>query len=430
MTALLIVMFALMLAGVPVALSIGVSGAAFLLFFESVPVAAIAQRMVVGVDSFTLLAIPLFVLAGTLMARGDITPKIMRLASLLVGRLHGGLACVLVVSCMLFGAISGSGIADVAAIGSIVVPMMREQKYSMPFTASLLGCAGSLGTIIPPSIVMVVLGVTMGVSIGRLFLAGIVPGLLLGAGLMVGSWFVARRENYPRGSRLRAPEVWAALREAVLPMGAPLIIVVGFRGGVFTATETGAVAALYALLLAAFVYRKISLRDFLDVCYETALTSASVLLIIAAASLFGWILALEEVPRRVAEGVLSATEGLANPYWTVLLLFNLMLLVLGTFMESIAIVIITVPVFMPMMTRLGVDPIHLGVMIAVNLAIGANSPPLGVDLMTACKIADVPYASSFRYIFPFLGIMTLVLLAVIFFPSLSTWVPNAMMGGR
>lgn len=415
-------MLVLMAMAIPVAFSIAISSVSYLLIFESVPIAAIAQRMVVGVDSFTLLAIPLFLMAGTLMAKGDITPKIMRLASILVGRIPGGLAMVLVVSCMLFGAISGSGIADVAAIGSIVVPMMREQRYNMPFTASLLGCAGSLGTIIPPSIVMVILGVTMGVSIGKLFLAGIIPGILLGVGLMVLSWFFAKKEKYPCGKTPTRAEVVQTLKEAILPMGAPFIIVVGFRSGIFTATETGAIAALYALILSGFIYRKLSLRDFLDVCHSVALTSATVLFIIAAASLFGWILALEEIPQKVATAILS----ISNSYWSVLLFFNLLLLVLGTFMESIAIIIIIVPVFMPVMQQLNVDLIHLGVMIAVNLAIGANSPPLGVDLMTACKITEVPYSSSFRYIYPFLGVMTLVLLAIIFFPGLSTWIPNAV----
>ena len=423
MTLLLGSKLVLIAMGIPVAFAIAVSGVTYLTLFVSVPIAAIAQRMVVGVDSFTLLAIPLFLLAGTLMARGDITPKIMRLASILVGRIPGGLAMVLVVSCMLFGAISGSGIADVAAIGSIVVPMMRQQKYDMSFTASLLGCAGSLGTVIPPSIVMVILGVTMGVSIGKLFLAGILPGLLLGIGLMALSWFFAKKEGYPCGAKPTRQEIVRALKEAILPMGAPLIIVVGFRSGIFTATETGAVAALYALVLSAFVYRRLSLRDFWEVCHSVALTSASVLFIISAASLFGWILALEEIPQKVAQAILT----LSDDYWTVLIFFNLLLLVLGTFMESIAIIIIIVPVFMPVMTQLGVDPIHLGVMIAVNLAIGANSPPLGVDLMTACKITETRYSGSFRYIYPFLSVMALVLLLIILFPEVSTWIPNAVL---
>lgn len=422
MTILLGSMFLFMAMGIPVAFAIAISGASYLMIFESVPLAAIAQRMVVGVDSFSLLAIPLFLMAGMLMSKGDITPKIMRLASILVGRIPGGLAMVLVVSCMLFGAISGSGIADVAAVGSIVVPMMREQKYDMRFTASLLGCAGALGTIIPPSIVMVILGVTMGVSIGKLFLAGIIPGILLGTGLMILSWFFAKKEKYPCGKAPTWPEVLSTLKEAILPMGAPLIIIVGFRSGIFTATETGAVVALYALIVSGVIYRKLTLQDFLDVCYSVALTSASVLLIIAASSLFGWILALEEIPQRVAQMILSVS----NNYWSVLLFFNLLLLILGTFMETIAIIIIVVPVFMPVMTMLGVDLIHLGVMIAVNLAIGANSPPLGVDLMTACKISGISYSDSFRYIFPFLGVMTLVLLLLIFFPGISTFIPNAV----
>ena len=422
MTLLLGTMFLFMFIGIPVALSIAISGTVYLIFLESVPIAAIAQRMVVGVDSFTLLAIPLFVMAGDLMSKGDITPKIMRLASILVGRIPGGLSLVLVVSCMLFGAISGSGIADVVAIGSLVVPMMREQRYNMPFTAALLGCSGALSTIIPPSIVMIILGVTMGISIGKLFLAGIVPGIMLGIGLMIYSWFYAKRENYPCGEKHTWPEIFVVIKEAILPMGAPLIIVVGFRGGYFTATETGAVLALYALSLSGFVYRKLTLRAFLGVCYSTALTSASVLLIIAAASLFGWIMALEEIPRKVAEMVLS----ISNSYWPVLLLFNLLLLMLGTFMETIALIIIIVPVFMPLMTQIGVDPVHLGIIITVNLAIGANTPPVGVDLMAACKIADVSYASTFRYVMPLIGVMMLVMLLIVVFPGLSLWIPNML----
>jgi tripartite ATP-independent transporter DctM subunit len=269
---------------------------------------------------------------------------------------------------------------------------------------------------------MVILGVTMGVSIGKLFVAGIVPGIMLGIGLMILSWFFAKREKYPCQPAPTRAEVMTALREGILPLGAPFIIVVGFRSGIFTATETGAIAALYALILSGLIYRKITAWDFLDICYSVAVASASVLFIIGAASLFGWIMALEEIPQKVAAAVLAVSDN----YWSVLLFFNLLLLILGTFMESIAIIIIIVPVFMPVMTQLGVDPIHLGVIIAVNLAIGANSPPLGVDLMTACKVANIPYSSSFRYIYPFLGVMALVLMLLIFFPSFSTWLPGVL----
>ena len=424
MLTLLGVLFAAMLIGIPVAFSIAVSGMAYLLFESSVPLLVVAQRMVVGVDSFTLLAIPLFVLAGALMAEGDITPRIMRFASSMVGHIPGGLAMVMVVSCMLFGAISGSGVADVVAIGSILLPAMKQQGYKPPFSAALLGCGGSLGTIIPPSIVMVVLGVSMGTSIGKLFLGGVIPGIITGLGLMVISYFLALKEKYPRLPKAPWSEVFASLREALLPLLTPAIIIGGILRGIFTATEAGGVAALYALCLSMAVYRKLTWRRFFEICLETARTSAVVLFLIAAASLFGWVLAAENIPQMVASAILSLSKN----YWMVLILFNLLLLVLGMFMETIAIVIIIMPIFFPIMQQLGVDPIHLGVMVCVNLAIGANTPPLGVDLLAACKVADIPYASSFRYLGPFLGAMILALFLIILFPPLVTFLPNLVMG--
>lgn len=409
--------------GIPVSYSIAISSVCYLFFESTLPLLVIAQRMVVGVDSFTLLAIPLFLLAGSMMAEGDITPKIMRFASSLVGHIRGGMAMVMVVSCMFFGAISGSGVADVAAIGSIMLPAMKEQKYKPAFSASLLGCAGSLGTIIPPSIVMVVLGVTMGTSIGKLFLAGFIPGILAGISLMAIAYYFARKENYPKMPEANAKEVWVAMKDAFLPMITPAIIIVGILKGIFTATEAGAVAALYAFILSKYVYHKMTWRRFLEICLEVAKTSAVVLFIIAAASLFGWILTAEDIPQKLAAAILSISDN----YWMILIFFNLLLLVLGMFMETTAIILIMIPIFMPIMQQIGVDPIHLGIMVCVNMAIGANSPPLGVDLMTACKVADIPYEDSFRYIPYFLAAMTLILILIIAFPQLSTFVPNIFM---
>ena len=411
--------------GIPIAFAIAISGMAYLVFESAVPLLVVAQRMVVGVDSFTLLAIPLFVLAGTLMAEGDITPRIMRFASSMVGHIPGGLAMVMVVSCMLFGAISGSGVADVVAIGSILLPAMKQQGYRKPFSAALLGCAGSLGTIIPPSIVMVVLGVSMGTSIGKLFLGGVIPGIITGLGLMAISYMISLKENYPRLEKAPWSEVFSSLRAALLPLLTPAIIIGGILKGIFTATEAGGVAALYALLLSMFVYRKLSWRRFFEICLETARTSAVVLFLIAAASLFGWVLAAENIPQMVAAAMLSISTN----YWVVLILFNILLLVLGMFMETIAIILIVIPIFFPILQQLGVDPVHLGVMVCVNLAIGANTPPLGVDLLAACKVADIPYESSFRYLLPFIGSMVLALLLIIVFPPLVTFLPNLLMGG-
>lgn len=417
------VMFGAVILGVPIAFAIAISGTAYLVFESTVPLLVVAQRMVVGVDSFTLLAIPLFLLAGALMAEGDITPRIMRFASSLVGHIPGGMAMVMVTSCMLFGAISGSGVADVAAIGSIMLPAMKEQGYRKPFSASLLGCAGSLGTIIPPSIIMVVLGVSMGASIGKLFLGGILPGLITGGALMLLSWFFAVKEGYPSLPRADLKEVFASFRSAILPLLTPGIIIGGILKGIFTATEAGAVAALYALVLSMFVYKKVDFRRFLEICLEVARTSAVVLFIIAAANLFGWVLTAENIPQKVAAGILAISHN----YWVIMILFNLLLLALGMFMETIAIVIILVPIFFPIMQQLGVDPIHLGVMMCVNLAIGANTPPLGIDLITACKVAEIPYEDSFRYIGPFLGAMILALVLIVAFPGIVTFIPNLVM---
>jgi len=409
--------------GIPISYSIAISGVCYLFFESTLPILVIAQRMVVGVDSFTLLAIPLFLLAGALMAEGNITPKIMRFASSLVGHIRGGMAMVMVVSCMFFGAISGSGVADVAAIGSIMLPAMKEQKYNMAFSASLLGCAGSLGTIIPPSIVMVVLGVTMGASIGKLFLAGFIPGILAGGSLMIIAYYFAKKENYPKMAKANGKEIWEAMKGAFLPLITPAIIIVGILEGIFTATEAGAVAALYALILSKYVYHKITWRRFFEISLEVAKTSAVVLFIIAAASLFGWILTTEDIPQKLAAAILSISDN----YWVILIFFNLLLLILGMFMETTAIILIMIPIFMPIMQQIGVDPIHLGIMVCVNMAIGANTPPLGVDLMTACKVANIPYEDSFRYILFFLTAMTLILVLIIAFPALSTFVPNMLM---
>ena len=410
------------LIAIPISYSIAISGTLYLLWESTLPLLVIAQRMVVGVDSFTLLAIPLFLLAGALMAEGDITPRIKRFASSMVGHIRGGMAMVMVVSCMFFGAISGSGVADVAAIGSIMLPAMKDQKYRPAFSASLLGCAGALATIIPPSIVMVILGVTMGTSIGKLFLAGFIPGILAGGSLMAISYYFASKENYPRLPKADWRERLEAFKGAFLPMVTPAIIIVGILKGIFTATEAGAVAALYALILSKYVYKKLSWHRFFEICLEVARISAVVLFIIAAASLFGWILTSQDIPQKLAQAILSVSDN----YWAVLLFFNLMLLALGTFMETTAIILIVIPIFMPVMTQIGVDPIHLGVMVCVNMAIGANTPPLGVDLMTACKVANIPYENSFRYIFFFLAAMTLVLMLIIGIPELSTWLPNLL----
>jgi tripartite ATP-independent transporter DctM subunit len=409
--------------GIPISVSIGLSAVTYLLLYSQVSLAVIAQQMTLGIDSFPLLAIPLFLLAGQLMSEANITTRIIAFANALVGRIAGGLAMVMVVSCMFFGAISGSGVADVTAIGSLMLPAMDQQGYKKGLSASLLGCAGSLGTVIPPSIVMIILGVTTGTSIGKLYLGGFIPGVFTGFCLMALAWVYAKRMNLPPGEPFSIRKVGVAFKEAFLSLLTPVLIIGGIVSGAFTATEAAAVASVYALVLGLFVYRTLTLRQLPPVFLNVALTTGIILFIISAAALFGWILAAEQIPQKIAEFFLSLTRN----YYALLLLINVLLLILGTFMETIAIIIIVVPVLMPLVTSLGMDPIHFGVMVTVNLAIGANTPPVGVDLIAACKVGRTTLDEAWPYIWSFVGAMTVALAVITFVPWVVTVLPHTFM---
>jgi C4-dicarboxylate transporter, DctM subunit len=406
--------------GIPISVGIGISAVLYILVYSSISPAVIAQQMTLGVDSFPLLAIPLFLLAGLIMSEAEITTRIIAFADALVGRIAGGLAMVMVISCMFFGAISGSGVADVTAIGSLILPAMEKQGYRKGLSASLLGCAGSLGTVIPPSIVMIILGVTTGTSIGKLYLGGFIPGVLTGACLMVLAWVYATRMDLPPGAPFAWRKVGTTFRQAFLSLLTPVIIIGGIVSGIFTATEAAAVASAYALVLGLAVYRTLRWSQLPSIFLRVAETTGIILFIIAAAALFGWILAAEQIPQRLAEFFL----GISRNYYVLLMLINVLLLILGTFMETIAIIIIVVPVLMPLVTSLGMDPVHFGVMVTVNMAIGANTPPVGVDLIAACKVGHTTLDDAMPYIWPFVGAMTVALALVTFIPPLVTLLPN------
>lgn len=406
--------------GIPISMSIGVSAVLYLLCYGSISLAVIAQQMTLGIDSFPLLAIPLFLLAGMLMSEANITTRIIGFANALVGRITGGLAMVMVISCMFFGAISGSGVADVTAIGSLMLPAMDQQGYKKGLSASLLGCAGSLGTVIPPSIVMIILGVTTGTSIGKLYLGGFIPGVFTGLCLMALAWVYAKRMHLPPGEPFAVGKVVTAFRQAFLSLLTPVIIIGGIITGVFTATEAAAAASAYALVLGLFVYRSLKLSQLPAIFLRVAETTGIILFIISAAALFGWILAAEQIPQKLAAFFLSISQN----YYVLLMLINVLLLILGTFMETIAIIIIVVPVLMPLVTSLGMDPVHFGVMVTVNMAIGANTPPVGVDLIAACKVGQTTLDDAMPYIWPFVGAMTIALACVTFVPPLVTFIPR------
>lgn len=423
MIALVVSFFVAVALGIPISISIGLSAVTYLALYSPVSFAIVAQQMTLGIDSFPLLAIPLFLLAGLLMSEANITTRIIGFANALVGRIAGGLAMVMVVSCMFFGAISGSGVADVTAIGSLMLPAMDQQGYKKGLSASLLGCAGSLGTVIPPSIVMIILGVTTGTSIGKLYLGGFIPGVFTGFCLMALAWVYAKRMQLPPGEPFSVRKVGIAFKEAFLSLLTPVIIIGGIVSGVFTATEAAAVASVYALVLGLFVYRTLTLRQLPPIFLSVALTTGIILFIISAAALFGWILAAEQIPQRIAELFLSLTRN----YYALLVLINVLLLILGTFMETIAIIIIVVPVLMPLVTSLGMDPIHFGVMITVNLAIGANTPPVGVDLIAACKVGNTTLDEAWPYVWAFVGAMTVALAFITFIPWIVTVLPHTFM---
>lgn len=413
--ALLLASFTVLVAlDAPIAVALGLASVVYLLVSDLAPLIVVAQRVLAGIDSFTLLAIPLFLLAGLLLLHGDLTPRIIRLCSALVGRARGGLAIVMVMGCMMFGALSGSGVADVVAIGTMMLPAMKERGYDTGFSCSLLGCAGSLGTVIPPSIVLIVYGTATNTSIGALFVAAIVPGILTGLGLMVVAYIIARRNDWRGGEAFNWRELWLALKDSSLALLGPVIIIGGIRGGIFTATEAAGIGVLYALIVGGLIYRKLTFPLIWNLVKQTAESSASILFVIACASIFGWILAAEQVPQLIVNAISSAT----NSATVALLLMMGVLLILGTFMETIAIILILAPVFVPILRAYQIDPVFFGVLLTVNLAIGANTPPLGIDLMAACRVGGIPMSASFRYLLPFIGSMVAVLLLMVLFPGI------------
>lgn len=409
--------------GVPVAFSIGLSSLAYLAVKGFPPVSVISQRMVMGIDSFPLLALPLFMIAGVLMEKGS-TPRLMRLANALIGHITGGLAAVAVAACCFFGAVSGSGVATVAAVGSIMEPEMVKRGYGKGFTASLLGGSGGLGIVIPPSLSMVVYGVAGGVSIAALFLGGFIPGILAGLFLIAFSIIVSAKRGY-RGTDRRASfkELVEAFRGAIGPLAMPVIIMGGVLGGIFTPTEAAVVATVYAFVLAVFVYKELKWSEVPQLLAKASLSSATIILIVSAAAPFAWIMASEHIPEAMASALLSISSNKI----VLLLAINALLLFLGTFMETIAIIIIMTPILLPIVTHLGIDPIHFGVAMMLNLAIGGATPPLAVGLFTSTRIIGISIEETFPDIIWVCLVMTLALAVILLIPETVLLLPNLLL---
>jgi len=421
---LLLSLLLLFLINTPIAVAIGAAAVISILASGDLPLMMVAQRMFSGTDSFHLMAVPLFMFAGVLMEAGGISRRIVDFAEALVGWLPGGLAAVTIVSAMFFAGISGSAAADAAAVGAILIPAMKKSGYGSDFAAATLASGGSIGVIIPPSIPMIIFGFLTGASIGRLFAAGLLPGLMIGFSLVVVATLISRRQNYAATTPFSLTRVRQTFRRALTALGAPLIILGGILSGIFTATESAAVAVIYALVVGMFVYRAIGPGDLFPLFREGAVTAAIVMFIIAMASVFSWIAAIEDIPGRLAGALLGLTD---NPVM-LLLLVNLILLIAGTFIETTASLILLVPMITAMLPMLHIDIIQLGVIVVTNLAIGMLTPPMGICLIVSGSISGDSLGAVSRRILPFLLILLVDLAIITFFPPLTMWMAGAVCG--
>ncbi|TVP42959.1 MAG: TRAP transporter large permease [Halomonas sp.] len=415
----LVALFAL---SIPIAVAIALTAIIGLYFFSNVPLQVVPQRMFVGLDSFPLMAVPFFILAGHIMSNGGIASRMVEFARSLVGGIQGGLACTCVVTCMMFAAISGSSVATTFAIGAILIPAMVARDYPPPMAASIQASSSELGIIIPPSVPLILYGVSTETSITQLFLAGFGPGLLIGCALIVMVIIWCRIKGYgTHDGDLRSP-IWPAFRSAFLALLMPVIIIGGIYGGIFTPTEASAVAVLYGLFLGMVVYRTIKLRDLPRIFRESALSAGSIMLIIAAASILSFVIGRSGL----ATDIGAWAQATFDNRYTFLLAINMLLLVVGMFIETSAAILILAPILAPIAMSFGIDPVHFGIVIVVNLALGMFTPPLGVNLFAAAQVAKLPVEQLFRFLLPPVLTIITCLMLITYVPMISLFLRDLL----
>lgn len=407
--------------GVPVSYSLGLS---CLIYFigNDIPLIAFAQKMYSGLDSFTLLCIPGFILAGNLMNEGGLTKKIIAFSKALVGHIRGGVGMSNIVASMVFAGISGTALADVASIGNIMIPAMKKEGYDPKYAVAISASSSLVGPIIPPSLPMIIVGTLTGLSVGKLFVAGILPGLLLGVGMMVIVYIIAKKGNYPIQKRSTLKESLKAFFNGIWSLIMVFIILFGILGGFFTPTEASIVAVLYALLVGIFIYRQLNLSNIFVIIKDSIKTTAGIMLLVGFANIFAWILATENIPQAIATSLLSITSNKI----IILLLVNIVFLFAGMFLETISALLILVPVLLKVVTAVGVDPIQFGLIAVLNLVIGLTTPPVGVCLFVASDIGKVPLTQSIKGLMPFFVWMMIVLLSVTYIPAITLWLPSLL----
>jgi len=414
-----------MFLGVPVAVSMGLTAVLTFVFLgQEFVLTMVAQRMYSSTTAFTLLAIPFFILAGNLMNTGGITRRVFRFALALVGHFRGGLGHVNVVASMIFSGMSGAAVADAAGLGLVEMEAMTKAGYSPRFSAAITAASSTIGPVVPPSIPFVIYGSITGVSVGKLFLAGCTPGVLMGIAMMIGVYIVSRRRNYPKESMASFKELVNSAEEASLALGTPVIIIGGILGGIFTPTEAAVVASVYALFLGLVVYRELTVRELPRVLWDTLMHTLRVMFIISAAGFFGWLL----IHQRIPEQVITGLTALTGSKWGLLMVIIFILLVLGCFLEGIAVLVITIPVFMPLIALYGINDVQFGVIMTLCSMLGLLTPPVGMSLYAVSSISGVPIGPLTREMWPYLLGIFLVLLIMTFFPNFSLWLPNLLMG--
>jgi C4-dicarboxylate transporter DctM subunit len=408
--------------GAPIAIAMAATVLIALWLFTNVPMLVVVQQMFNSADSFALMAIPMFVLSGNIMTAGGISKKLIDVATAIFGPLPGGLAIAAVAACAFFAAISGSSPATVAAIGSIMIPALMKAKYDEKFSVGVITSAGSLGILIPPSIPMVVYCLATGEPIGKLFMAGVIPGLLLAGIFAAMCFFNGLKSNYERPPRKSPREILAIMREGAWGLAMPIIVLGGIYSGVFTPTEAAAVSVLYAACVGSFVYKDIKARDYKKILKDSAAVSAMIMFIIIAAAAFAWYLTSQQIPQSVAAWL----TGIAPEPWMFLLAVNVLLLIVGCFMEPNSAILVLAPLFLPVVNHFGIDPIHFGIIMIVNLELGMLTPPLGLNLFVSAGMTKFPLERVVKATLPFMLSMLAGLLVITYVPAISTWLPNVL----
>lgn len=414
-------LFGFLLIGVPVAFSLGLS-ALVMMNIQGFNNDVLVQKMVGGIDSFPLLAVPFFMLAGEIMNSGGIAKRIIALSNSIVGHVTGGLGLVNIVASMFFGGISGSSVADTAAIGGLLIPAMKEEGYDADFSAAVTASSATMGIVIPPSIPMILFGLISGVSVVRMFMGGIIPGILIGFSLLFLTYFISKKRNYPKGVPFSFRRVLVALKGSIWAVFLPVIIIGGIISGKFTPTEAAVISVIYALVVSLVIYKEMTVRDLPRILVDTAKTTGIVMLVAGMAMVVAWLLTVVQIPQSIATYILSLTS---SPF-VVLLIINFFLLLVGAVMDLTPALLILAPVLLPVALAVGINPVFFGVMMVINLGIGLVTPPVGTILYISCGIAKISLEDITKAMLPFLAVQVAVLLLIITFPQLVLWIPSMM----